>query len=455
MKIDALKLNFDLKQLTILICLTELIFLVLLFKSIAFSFVLFIIICTSFVLYLFPESGFALAFSGNILLYVFFDNFKIGITAPVVIVHALLIVTATFIYLFKKHGSINILQGKTFWIALLIGLIMIIGLFFSSNKSYGATKILFYFLFNIPLITIPFLFINDFKKLENLFMMVYTLGIVLSLLSISAAADSIYFKFLRFSVSDSVNPIFLSRSLGISSLCGIYLIAKSRHLLFRVSVTASLFLLMLPMVWSGSRAPLIGLLLSILLYYLLQPSQSFFRKAFLSLAGVLSGIYFLVFYASQITTRMTTPIAEEASTAFRFIAWFEALKNFIASPIIGIGTGSFLLETPWLPFIYPHNLILELASENGISGLILLLTFIYFSIKLGMENIKFYAINESKIKLQLSIAALCIFLYMLWNAMFSGDISNNGIVWFSSGLIGVLNISHKVLTHSEKALRDE
>jgi len=138
---------------------------------------------------------------------------------------------------------------------------------------------------------------------------------------------------------------------------------------------------------------------------------------------------------------LITPVAQDTSTAFRFLAWFQAIFDFFRSPIFGIGTGSFFLDNPILPLIYPHNLILELASENGIVGLILIVTFLYLPIKYSISNIKYFGKVQLERYQQLSIIIFCIYIYSLWNSMFSGDIALNSMVWFSAGLVYVLNIS--------------
>jgi O-antigen ligase len=122
-------------------------------------------------------------------------------------------------------------------------------------------------------------------------------------------------------------------------------------------------------------------------------------------------------------------------------AWIQAVQDFLGSPLTGIGTGSFALNTPWLDLYWPHNLFLEMACENGLIGLGLILFFVVLVVIYGFKNIFFYAKCNLNIQLQLSIASSCLFAFSLWNSMFSGDISTNPVVWFSAGLIYALHPS--------------
>jgi O-antigen ligase len=429
------------KQYLHLIYLLELIFLILLLKSVALGFVFALIICSLFILKLFPEFGFVFAFTGNILLYVFFDYFKVNITAPVVIMHFLLIFLGIFYFWINGPHGESVVLGKIFWISVIIGIVMIAGLVYSTDRTYGLSKVIFYFIFNISMIFVSLFFKNNFNKIENLLIFAFLIGISLGIISYVVSLKYIYFKFERFSPSTSVNPIFLARSLGISCLSGLVLLKKYKSILPKILLVTAFPILMLPMIWTGSRAPIIGVLLAIFLFYISQPSEPIYRKIIISSAGVFVAALLMLQFGGQIVERLVTPVAQDTSTAFRFLAWLQAIFDFLGSPIFGIGTGSFYLDNPILPLIYPHNLILELSSENGLVGLIFIVVFLYLPIKYSISNIRYFSKTQSERYLQLSIIIFCIYIYVLWNSMFSGDISLNSMVWFSGGLVYAVHIS--------------
>jgi len=330
-----------------------------------------------------------------------------------------------------------VLTSLLFRLMLLITAVMLFGLLYSTNRSYGIYKITFYFIYNFTMFMVASLYYKDFRGIEKLLSFAFLLGLLLAVISFVIKTDTIY-AFARFRPSDSVNPIFLARSLGVSILCSFFFLSKFKRSLPKILLLLSYGLLLSPIIWSGSRAPFLGLFFAAIIFYLLQPSQTTRRKMWVSFICIICVVLFMLYSASQVTARITTPIAQEASAAFRVLAWFQGLQDFLGSPLLGIGTGSFFLDTPWIPLIYPHNLILEMACENGLLGLAAILSFIGLTAILGLRNIRFYHQNNQEIPLQLSITVFSIFAYTLWNSMFSGDISTNPVIWFAAGLINVL-----------------
>lgn len=68
------------------------------------------------------------------------------------------------------------------------------------------------------------------------------------------------------------------------------------------------------------------------------------------------------------------------SIGIRIDMWLTAWNYFLKNPIMGIGPTNFSLDINYGHLLYPHNLILELASELGLLGIIslfILLTYIW------------------------------------------------------------------------------
>ena len=180
---------------------------------------------------------------------------------------------------------------------------------------------------------------------------------------------------------------------------------------------------------------MVGLLAIIAWYFFLNPKYRISTKIKISLPLGFAAIFFLINSASQLTARLQTPLMSEMSTAFRFIAWYKGTLDFFSSPILGIGTGSFELVSPWIVFDYPHNLFVEIASENGVLGLVILFAIIILGFRYSFFSIKAFANRQEQTLMWRSITFFAIFLFALWNSMFSGDLALNEIVWFSIGLI--------------------
>ena len=438
---NALDIKLRFKWDIVLILLAELLFFLLFLKSNFLGFLFLIFIGTLFLIYLYPEIGFAVAFTGNNILYFLFDHISIPFTYPEMLTYVLLITMGASFYVLK-HPSFELRLGPLFQITIAIALILIIGLLFSSDRTYGIYKITFFFILNIPYFIVASLYRKDLNGIEKILFFNIILGLILSFFSFKLAAESEFFKFVRFRLSEDVGPLNLSRALAISAVSCLYFITKSKKWIPILFGVIALPFLIAPLNWTGSRAPMLGIILSVILYYILQPSQSLPRKIIFVCVGLAGVVYYFLNAGGHVAARMSTPVVEEASAAFRLLAWFQSIQDFIHSPILGIGTGSFYLETGFIPLIYPHNLILELACENGILGLSAILSFIGISSFYAIKNIKYYHTQQHKANTQLSIVAFCLFANTLWNAMFTGNIFANNMVWFSAGIVWAIYATH-------------
>ncbi len=436
--IDSLKPK-TYSNLFLLFILAESLLLLVMLKSTTLSFVLGILILSMVFFFVYPEAGFAMALSGNILVMIFFDAVKSPFPAPHLVVYLAMILAAMSIYILKYGLDSNIIAGTPIKLAAFLWLLMILGLVYSSNSAFGTHKILFYLFYNLLLITLPLIFYRDVEKLANILKITFLAGVVLALFS-SVMASNIP-DYIRFSPSESVNPIWLARSLGVSLLCGVFWFAISRYSFTRILLFLILPFFLYPMFRTWSRAPLVGLLMSGFLFYLLQPHQPLTRKIKISIPVALLSFVVMINTATQLASRLRTPVIEEMSTAFRLLAWLKGWEFFVSSPLTGIGTGSYYMNMLYGDFIYPHNLFLEVACESGVPGLVLIVMLVVVVFRMGWKNIQNYKRANTPL-LQLSITVMVIYLFSLWNSMFSGAIYSNEIVWLSAGFIYVLYSSY-------------
>jgi len=103
-----------------------------------------------------------------------------------------------------------------------------------------------------------------------------------------------------------------------------------------------------------------------------------------------------------------------------------ALKLFYEHPIIGVGIGGFSIFSEKIKremgrFKYPHNIILEIASELGFIGLILFITMLVFAISKLFYLRKKYKCSKLCVLPDLLIS-LIIFSFLA--SLTSGDINN-------------------------------
>lgn len=428
------------KPYILVICGIEIIFLLLLVKSFVLSIIFVSLIAGAILLFIYPEFSLAVALTGNVLLAMIFDSIKSNIPAPVIVVYILLLGSSVIFVLFQQTPGRKIQFGKLIHLTIAIWFLMIFALRHSADRAYGMEKVAFFLLFNITLLSIPIIFREKIEKIGNIFIFAFFLGLLLGLITTYIALSSPSYE--RFRPSESINPIWLARSLGVSVLAGMFLLIRVRKKMLKILIVFSLLFFVYPILETGSRAPFLGLVGSLLLIFLLQPTQPLSRKIKITLTAMVLAIGYFAISSSTVSARISDPNASDVFSAIsRFSAWVQAAKDFMNAPLMGIGTGSFELDLFWLTFTYPHNLFLELACETGIIGLLLICVFIFLAIKYGLKNIKTYHDENLFTPTQLSIISLAIFMYALWNSMFSGDIQHNEIIWFGAGLIWVLHIS--------------
>ena len=113
----------------------------------------------------------------------------------------------------------------------------------------------------------------------------------------------------------------------------------------------------------------------------------------------------------------------------RLVFWREALRLSGDSPVIGHGVGSWpvIVEHKALRG-YPHNLFLEVLFELGITGFLLLLAIIGVALA-GLTRRP--RLRSDPFRMFAGLAFVNVFL----NAMVSGDLSDNRVVFLALGLM--------------------
>ena len=191
----------------------------------------------------------------------------------------------------------------------------------------------------------------------------------------------------------------------------------------------------------GGRGPFLAASIPLLipLFYGIRPylrkGQIYIRKyAKPMLTAIIAGVVLGVMFASSeiFTTfaRLLPLLAGEIgdSASARMQMYSQALDIWAEHPIFGAGIGGWPVLSGWGDQrMYPHNMILEVLSEFGIVGLALWgLPFAYALYKFIHRHI----VGQDMWK----ILVLMVFANTMINAMLSGDITDNRIVFAAMGL---------------------
>ncbi|WP_433783394.1 O-antigen ligase family protein [Actinomycetospora sp. CA-101289] len=186
------------------------------------------------------------------------------------------------------------------------------------------------------------------------------------------------------------------------------------------------------LIGSDSKGPVIATAVALVVPVI----RTWSTKNAARLAGVVL-IAILAFLAlpSSYTERFDPSIysdpAQSESVALRQQYQTSAIEEFMTHPLAGGGAGSFntIPQVAWgdeLPVgsgvvRYPHLLPLEVAAELGVIGLALLSCLVYTTCRIVSRR----AVPD---------AVLALLLISATETLFSGDISDHRVIWFSLAL---------------------
>ena len=391
-------------------------------------------IVTALLIFYVPEFGVALVVNNLFLITMLFQSSQLS--GGVAFTAQTICLLGLIFYFIRKPKESSVRWGIITATVLLLGLWLTIGYMYSTAQDYAATKIMRYFSFNIFHFFIPFFFWNDVRRLRRIYLFLFLLGLGIAIASFVIVFESGFRIEYRFTLSAVLNPIWYSRALGVAALSALFLADTARNTLRKLLAILSLPLFVFFMVLTASRAPLASLLGATALYIVFKKRRSVIMKW--ATTGLVFALVFIVIQSLsqyQIQARLAEPTVIDMSAALRLYFWYLASGLFMGSPLIGIGTGSFASMAQGVAS-YPHNIFLEIGSELGIIGLILFGLFVFKSIQYGRTIIK----RENRYPQYegLGRVTMSVFTFALINALFSGDITGNTMVWFSAGMIWTL-----------------
>lgn len=226
---------------------------------------------------------------------------------------------------------------------------------------------------------------------------------------------------------EGMNPIWLARSFALAGVCLFLLPAGSNavKLLGLALVVAGI----LP---TGSRGPLISLLVVLTLWFAFRSDGTGLRLAIATVCAGVMAVSVLLFAGDRIETAANSYFSRGQNQGFieesgRPMLFNRAMNDILSTPVLGVGLGKFGESAIRGSKIYsrnssnlgayPHNIILELLSELGVLGLMAALV----------------AMRPGKWLLDLKNPYFYPFLFALLCSMSSGDINaNTGLFIFGA-----------------------
>lgn len=314
------------------------------------------------------------------------------------------------------------------------------GSIYAMNKTFFmATLVLWAFLGTALIIA------NDEARLKRFYILILLFGILVTIESLVYYLQATPGGFLQ---AFGSRYLAIARTLGLSISVALIAWLYANQFTTRSLAFVVLLLSLYVTFVAGARGPLIATALALLVPLVaswrmtstaLGLNIKLRRTIIVPLISLLilsaAGIAFLIDTGRPGTTLVRfyaifTLEGGEPSAIGRLLRLSAAIDQWAQSPIIGQGVGSFPVLAGFGDVReYPHNIVLETLSELGVVGLVLLI------LPFGLVFLKQRTLMP--LRSPYAIVAVMFFVNTLTNAMVSGDISDNRLLFMSLGLLTI------------------
>ena len=275
-------------------------------------------------------------------------------------------------------------------VAMAMGIWLLIGLTYSDSFYYGPRKTAEYFMFGLAPMFLGFVFLRDRTAVRRFYIwvVIVTAGTVALTSGYTLMTQGTIFGLLtgRELAPGAAQAIEIPGHLALStalviSMAGVLGLSAGRTSpRWKAVPVIALPIVALYVLLAGTRSNLVSFLLvvSVGFFFAYKGSRKPFVVALMVLV-IVAGL--LVTYAPQdVRERFFSSWVEEGTqhghggyVRLRYLA--HAPGHFWKAPVVGQGTGGWpLLEAGLDIYIFPHNMFVEAAIENGLVGLGLVLS---------------------------------------------------------------------------------
>jgi O-antigen ligase len=331
-----------------------------------------------------------------------------GVSETIVILLSLFFL----IYSLSKNNFYWI-NNKYFYLLMLLWLSLIINFIFSKNQELALFRSFGFIKYIIYIFAIKYL-LNKNKNSEILFIF---LSFIIALVTFDIYFEYIYKKnILGFQSSDSSRiASFLRKELKIAHfLLGFCLISigyyfekfKNKSYKFKIAGYVSALIILISIFLTGERANSIKAFFCIFTFFLLAKDNFKYKNILLIITIILPIIIY--FSSERIKGRFDMYLSQKHGNE-NFVKTFKkshhgahyytAFEIFKSNPIFGVGNKNFREECLNEKYnnksyarisercsTHPHQIYLELISEHGIIGSIIILFVIFYSIFKSFVN---------------------------------------------------------------------
>ena len=349
----------------------------------------------------------------------------------------------SFLVQWIRHGF-RLSLPKTFWYAfgafLWIALMLLMGAVVHDNLHYGLQKALRFLILTGWAFLGATLIVTDYNKLKQFAWALLTIATSLGIITSIGWCSG---KFIWFVYSLGTNYLGTGRIAGIGLITVIaFLLPIVKSSWVRLALLVDLALLFWVVFVTGGRGPAVSFVVAVLAFLALNRKvvkylRNIRVKRYLKLTNalVLVGLFVVGMKGSQwfpvLFSRLKLLVHGGGDSVLKRIDYMEMALNILkSSPIWGMGPGALGKEFVGLDVrLYPHNIFLELAAEGGIVVLSMFVILLWLAYRNGFKYLRLGIVP---------VYLITISLFMLLNAMVSGDINDNRMFFVFLSLLTVV-----------------
>jgi len=376
---------------------------------------------------------------------------------------AVLVLVAMAYSFVKSGGQMRDILSIPLVIYLLLATILLVATTYTSAPNYGLEKSSRFATLGLIAFLAPVVFAHSVKEVKLMMWILFAVGILLSIVTIIAPHEVV----LRVAAETrggflEAGPLPTATQIGTAAVVAfIFAIMTHTSKSLRIASLALIALMMVGIIITASRGPLLGLGFTWLVAIFI--CRKGVSKAWLPLVAGAIVVGLVVSFTKLpeiVTARVATVwksgyhMKEAAYARTEMFIW--TVRRFPERPILGHGTGAFAIDRGGRDTrIYPHNIILEFLYEQGVVGAVIMSVFLLLIFRRWRQASRFVYLYELDIEVfQIVHIAGLLFLFLFTQAMKSFDINGNRLMFFSAGLVlAVFNLVRR--TAEETSLQDE
>jgi O-antigen ligase len=317
--------------------------------------------------------------------------------------------------------------AAVFFLALVV--LLLVGAFYSPDPAGGLRKALTFEIFSALAFLAPLAIVRTRASFYRTLVLVVAVGVAVAL-TVQPAERSASLLVLP----GGTNQIQVGLLLGLAVVSIVAYLWPASSGWLRLAFLPPLALVLTKLFSAGGRSALVGTLLACTVgtLWLLRSGRRN-RIAALALVGLLAALIPAAWIttAPTVKERYLVTIADmrggaglDSGGAERTALADAAVETFDAHPL-GAGTAGYTALTG---YEWPHNIVLELASELGLLGVA-----VFFALVAGIVAAAVHAARSPTLRTE-AIGAASLLLLPLAMAFASFDLNGNRILWFACGL---------------------